>query len=150
MHKIHTKGTKIFSFAATQLKAASYGTFSHTFCFILKSMTCFRASLNVALEWYITFLTKQWCKALKEGHGISEREGPEATVSLSFPNIHPWACNLSCWQSTCDENETKFDFFTLGLQIPHISYCIFEKPMICTNLITYSAKLCLYEAERGQ
>jgi len=28
-------------------------------------MTCFRASLNVAPEWYITFLTKQWCKALK-------------------------------------------------------------------------------------
>jgi len=22
-------------------------------------MTCFRASLNVALEWYMTFLTKQ-------------------------------------------------------------------------------------------
>jgi len=65
-------------------------------------MTCFRASLNVALEWYITFLTKQWCKALKGGHGISEKEGPEATASLSFPNIHPWACNLSCWQSTYD------------------------------------------------
>ena len=28
-------------------------------------MTCFRDSLNVALEWCITFLTKQWCKALK-------------------------------------------------------------------------------------
>jgi len=36
------------------------------------------------------------------GHGISEKEGPEATASLSFPIIHPWACNLSCWQSTCD------------------------------------------------
>jgi len=30
-------------------------------------MTCFRASLNVALEWYITFLPKQWCKALDRG-----------------------------------------------------------------------------------
>jgi len=65
-------------------------------------MTCFRASLNVALEWYITFLTKQWCKALKGGHGISEKEGPQATAWLSFRNIHLWACNLSCWQSTCD------------------------------------------------
>jgi len=36
-------------------------------------MTCFRACLNVTLEWYITFLTKQWCKALNGGHGISER-----------------------------------------------------------------------------
>jgi len=35
------------------------------------------------------------------GHGISEKEGPEATAS-SFPNIHPWACNLSYWQSACD------------------------------------------------
>jgi len=51
-------------------------------------MACFRASSNVALEWYITFLTKQWCKALKGGHGISEKEGPEATAS-SFANIHP-------------------------------------------------------------
>jgi len=29
-------------------------------------------------------------------HGISEKEGPEVTASLTFPNIHPWACNLSC------------------------------------------------------
>jgi len=65
-------------------------------------MTCFRAFLHVALEWYITFLTKQWCKALKGGHGVSKKEGPEATASLSFPNIHPWTGNLSCWQSTCD------------------------------------------------
>jgi len=50
---------------------ASYGTFSHKFWFILKNMTCFRVSLYVALEWYITFLIKQWCKALKGGYGIS-------------------------------------------------------------------------------
>jgi len=36
------------------------------------------------------------------GNGISEKEGPEATASLSFPNILPWTCNLSCWQSACD------------------------------------------------
>jgi len=56
------------------------------------------------------FLTKQWCKALKRGHGIFEKEGPEATASLSFPDIHPWTCNLSCWQSACDQNETRFEF----------------------------------------
>jgi len=140
----------LYSFAATQLKAASYGTFSHKFCFTLKNMTCFRASLNVALERYITFLTKQWCKALMGGHGISEKEGPEATASLSFRNIHPWACNLSCWQSACDEKETKFEFFPLALPIPQISYCIFKKPVICINLITCSAKLSLHAAERGQ
>ena len=32
-----------------------------------------------------------------------------------------------------------FNFFPLGLQIPQISYCIFRKSMICTNLITCSA-----------
>jgi len=39
-------------------------------------MTCFQASFNMALEWYIIFLTKQWCKALKGGHGISVKRGP--------------------------------------------------------------------------
>jgi len=60
-------------------------------------MTCFRASSNVVLEWYSTLLTKQWCKALKRKARISEQKRPEATASLFFPNIHPWACNLSCW-----------------------------------------------------
>jgi len=101
-------------------------------------MTCFRACLNVGLEWYITFLTKQWCKALNGGHGISEKEEPEATASLSFPNIHPWTCNISCWQSAYDWNETNLNFFPVGLQIPQISYCIFKKPVIYTYLITCS------------
>jgi len=33
---------------------------------------------------------------------ISGKEGPEAIASLSFPTIHPWVCNVSCWQSACD------------------------------------------------
>jgi len=36
-------------------------------------MTCFRAFLNVALEWHITFLTKQWCKALKGARYLWKR-----------------------------------------------------------------------------
>jgi len=36
------------------------------------------------------------------------------------------------------------NFFPLGVQIPQISYCIFKKPVICTNLITCSAKLSLH------
>jgi len=39
-------------------------------------MTCFGASLNVALEWYITFSTKQWCKALKSGVQYLQKKGP--------------------------------------------------------------------------
>ena len=42
------------------------------------------------------------------------------------------------------------NFFPLGLQIPQISYCIFEKPVIYSNLLTCSAKLSLHAAERGQ
>jgi len=72
-------------------------------------------------------------------HGISEKEGPEATASLSFPSIHPWAVNLSYWQSACDSNETRLNFFPLRVQIPQISYCIFKETVICTNLITCSA-----------
>ena len=54
-------------------------------------MNCFRVSSIVALRvvQYITFLTKQWCKLLTGEHGISEKEGPEATASLYFPDIHP-------------------------------------------------------------
>jgi len=63
--------------------------FPITVPFFEELTTYFRASLDVSLEWYITFLTKQWCKALKWGHGISEKERPEASAFLSFPNIHP-------------------------------------------------------------
>jgi len=65
-------------------------------------MTCFKASLNVALEWFITFSTKQWCKVLRSGARYLRNKGPETTDSLSFPNIHSWAWTLSCWQSACD------------------------------------------------
>jgi len=50
----------------------------------------------------LTSLAKQWCKALKWVHGISEKEGPEATASLSFPDIHSWAFILFGCQSACD------------------------------------------------
>jgi len=66
----------------------------------------------MALEWYITFSTKQQCKALKRARYLWKK-GSEATASLSFPNIHPWACNQSCWQSTCDQTETNFEFFPI-------------------------------------
>jgi len=36
----------------------------------------------------LTFLIMQRCKALRRGM-VSLKEGPEATVSFSFPNIHP-------------------------------------------------------------
>jgi len=41
-------------------------------------------------------------------------------------------------------------FFPLEHKIPQTSYCIFWKSMICTNLITRSAKISLHAAERGQ
>jgi len=43
-----------------------------------------------------------------------------------------------------------FNFFPLGLQIQQISYYIFKKPVICTNLITCSVKPSLPAAERGK
>jgi len=60
-------------------------------------LTCFRTYLNVALEWYITFSTKQWCKALRSGVRYLRKKGPKATASLSFPIIHSWVWNPSCW-----------------------------------------------------
>jgi len=46
-------------------------------------------------------LTKQWCKALKGGTYLWKR-GARGDCLVILPNIHPWACNLSCWQTTCD------------------------------------------------
>jgi len=97
----------------------------------------------------------------QDGHGISEKEGPEATASLSFPNIHLWACNLSCqspWaplsislgKAHVTKMKLNLNIFPLGLQIPQISYCIFQKPVIYTNFITCSDKLSLHAAERSQ
>ena len=92
-------------------------------------MTCLRTSLNVALEWYITFLIKQWCKALMGEHGISEKEGPEAIASLSFPEL---AISL-VGKAHVTKMKLNLNLFPLGLQIPQISYCIFKKPVICTT-----------------
>jgi len=39
----------------------------------------------------------------QEGGTVSlEKEWLEVTASLSFPDIHPWAWNLFCWQSARD------------------------------------------------
>ena len=105
--------------------------------------------MNVDLEWYITFLTKQQCEALKKGHGISETNGNEATVSLSFLVMLDLAI---CFVGKVHVTKMKLNlnFCPLGLQIPQTNYCIFKKPMICTNLITFNAKLSSHAAERGQ
>jgi len=47
-------------------------------------MTCFRAYLNVALQWYITFLTKQWCKVLK-GERYLWKRGARGDCLLILP-----------------------------------------------------------------
>jgi len=36
-------------------------------------MTCFRSSLDVAQEWCITPITKQWCNALKGARYLWKR-----------------------------------------------------------------------------
>jgi len=54
-------------------------------------MTCFRASLNVALEGQITFLTKQWHKALEGGAVYLKKRGlrrlPRYSSLLSIPEL---------------------------------------------------------------
>jgi len=112
-------------------------------------MTCFRASLNVALEWKITFVTKQRCKALKGSQYLWKRG-----ARGDCPVILPWYPSLSLLSLLLAKHMTEMklnlNFFPLGLQTSQISHCIFGKPVICTNLITCSAKLSLHAAERGQ
>jgi len=88
-------------------------------------MTCFRASLNTALEWYLTFLTKQWCKALKRGHGISEKEGPEVTASLFFLISIPELAICLVGKVHVTKMKLNLNLFTVGLQTQQTSYCIF-------------------------
>jgi len=50
-------------------------------------MACFRDFLNsnVDLEWYITFLTKQWCKALKGGARYLWKRGARGDCLVILP-----------------------------------------------------------------
>jgi len=48
-------------------------------------MTCFRASLNMALEWYITVLTKQWCKAFKRVAWYHWKRGVRGDCHVILP-----------------------------------------------------------------
>jgi len=48
-------------------------------------MICFRASFNVAQEWYITFSTKRWCKALEGGTVSLKKKGPRR--QSRFPSL---------------------------------------------------------------
>jgi len=74
------------------------------------------------------------------GARISEKEGAETTASISFAiSILEFAICL-VGKAHVTKMKLNFNFFPLGLQIQQISYCIFKKPVICTNLITCSAK----------
>jgi len=67
-HNIHTNGKKCKVLQLDTWKLPPLAHFPVIFSFILKKhMTCFRASFNVALEWYITFSTEQWCIAMSGG-----------------------------------------------------------------------------------
>ena len=84
-------------------------------------------------QWYINFLTKQWCKILKGEHGISEKEGPRRLPR--YPSLSSILELAICLVGKAHVTKMKLNlyFFTLGLQIPQPSYCIFKKPVICTN-----------------
>jgi len=112
-------------------------------------MACFRVSSNVALEWYITFLTKQWCKALKGGKVSLKKKGPRRLPHPSLIPILELAIRL-VGKAHVTKMKLTLNFFPLGFQILQRSYCIFKKPLTCTNLITCSAKLSFPATERGQ
>jgi len=104
----------------------------------------------MALEWYITFLTKQRCKALKGGTVFLKKRDrrwlPRYPSLISIPEL---AISL-VGKAHVIKMKLNLNFFSLGLPIPQISYCIFEKPVIHTNLIICSVKLSLHAAVCGQ
>ena len=84
------------------------------------------------------------------GHGISEKDGPRQLPP--YPSVISIPELAICLVGKAHATKMKLNsiFFQLGLQIPQIRYYIFKKPVICTNLITCSAKLSLPAAERSQ
>jgi len=92
----------------------------------------------------------------------SSQDGGTATVSLKKKSPmrlprYPYLISIPelaiCLAGKPHVTKTKLNlnFFPLRLQIPQFTgYYIFQKPVICTNLITCSAKLSLHASERGQ
>jgi len=89
-------------------------------------------------------------QSFQGGHGSLKKDGPRRLPPYpSLISIPELAISL-VGKAHVSKMKLNLNFFPLGLQIPQISYCIFKKPVICTNLITCSAKLSLHAAERGQ
>ena len=81
---------------------------------------------------------------------MSENRGPRRLPRYpSLISIPELAISL-VGKAHVTKMKLNLKYFPLALQIPQISYCIFEKPVIYTNLITCSDKLSLHAAERGQ
>jgi len=57
----------------------------------------------------------------KGGHGISEKQRPEATASLSFPISIPELAICLVGKMHVTKIKLNFNFFPLGLQIPQTS-----------------------------
>jgi len=86
----------------------------------------------------------------KRGDGISEKDGPRRLPPyLSLISILELAICL-VGKAHVTKMKLNLNFFPLELQSPQIRYYIFKKPVICTNLVTCSAKLSLPAAERSQ
>jgi len=88
----------------------------------------------------------RWRRSCKGGTLSLKKRGPRRQSGyLSLVSILELAICL-IGKAHVTEMKLNLNFFPLGLQIPQISYCIFEKTVICTNLITCSAKLSLHAA----
>ena len=78
------------------------------------------------------------------------KKEPEASSSLYSLISIPELAIFLVGKAHVSKVKLDLNFFQLGFQIPQISYCILKKSVICTNLTTCSAKLCLHAAERYQ
>jgi len=113
-------------------------------------MNCFRASLYVAQEWYIAFSIDNGTKHSRESTVYLKKRGPRRLPRYaSLKSIFELAICL-VGKAHVTKMILNLNIFPPGLQIPQISYCIFKKPVICTNLIACSATLSLAAAECGQ
>jgi len=94
-------------------------------------------------------LAPSWRRSCNGGTASLKKIGPRRLSR--YPSLVS-ILELAIWlvgKAHVTKVKLHLNFFPSGLRIPQISYCIF-KPVICTNLMTCSAKLSFHAAERGQ
>jgi len=130
------------------MKAASYGTFSHNFCFILKNIRLVSNFFKCGVVH--NFLTKQWWKAHKGGARYHWKRGARGDCLV----ILPYYSSLSLQSLLLAKRMwLKWNYiwnFSMRASNSADKLLYFQEGRNLYKLSTCSAKVSLIAAEQGQ